>query len=65
MSELDKDKVQDLITVTNFLLYYQKENPGDMWGAVRIEEAIQSFANLTGFDVALLKNIAFLEKERK
>jgi hypothetical protein len=61
MSDLDRDKVYDLVIVTNFLLYYQKENPGDMWGGVKIEEAIQSFSNLTGFDVALLQNMVSLE----
>lgn len=62
MSDLNEDKVYDLIVVARFLLWYQKENPGDMWGGEKIEDVIESFSSLTGFDVALLQNIASLEK---
>jgi hypothetical protein len=58
MNDIDEDKVYDLIVIARFLLWYQKANPGDMWGGEKIEDVIHSFSNLTGFDIALLQNIA-------
>ena len=53
MNDIDEDKVYDLIVIARFLLWYQKANPGDMWGGEKIEDVIHSFSSLTGFDVAL------------
>jgi|LakMenEpi13Oct10_1017325.scaffolds.fasta_scaffold01054_5 hypothetical protein len=62
MSDLNEDKVYDLIVVARFLLWYQKENPDAVWGGEKIEEVIDSFSSLTGFDIALLQNIASFQK---
>jgi hypothetical protein len=62
MNDIEEDKIYDLIVVARFLLWYQKENPGDIWGGESIEDVIHSFSSLTGFDVALLQNIASSDK---
>jgi hypothetical protein len=53
------DEVKDIKIVAEFLLSC-KEQPG----GISPEEAIIAFSNITGYDVALLKNIVN-PKERK
>ncbi len=58
---MSEEKVKDLVALTSFLMYYQKAHPGDMWGAYKVEEAIEALSNLTGFDIELLKSISGIE----
>lgn len=62
--KLENDDIFDILIVSRFLLWFEKANPGAIWGGEKIDDVIQSFSNLTGYDVALLKNI-ISSKERK
>lgn len=61
---MDNEQLYDVLVVARFLLWLEREDPTAIWGGERIDDVIQSFSNITGYDVALLKNIVS-NKERK
>jgi hypothetical protein len=55
----NNEDFNDVKTVAKFLLACREQS-----GGISVEEAIIAFSNISGYDVALLKNIVY-SNERK
>ena len=53
----DSKFVDSLIATFNFLFWLQKEDPNEMWGGVKISEAIEGAKVLSGMSDEQLEQI--------
>lgn len=52
--------VDDLINLLSFLFWYEQEDPGAIWGGIKIGDAIESCRKLLGFDEEAFEKIEMI-----
>lgn len=62
---IEDDQFYDILVVSRFLLWLEREDPGAIWGGEKIDDVVRSFSNITGYDVALLKNMVSKHERKK
>lgn len=62
---IEDDQFYDILVVSRFLLWLEREDPTAIWGGEKIDEVVRSFSNITGYDVALLKNMVSKHERKK
>ena len=58
-----KDKIEKFLDLACFLLWLEREEPNEMWGGVRIADAVDGMLSLSGFTREDLNRIVFLHDD--
>ena len=56
---MNKDNIAKFLDLANFLLWLEMEKPNEMWGGVKIEDAVEGLISLSGFTRKDLNRVIF------